>query len=179
MAKKTKSPVKFVDMTRPSKESTEGFNMEKDFANLKKRHDEFYRRYREEVDALIAEANKRPPQPDRDAISNQIYRYARDRKAEEKREREGPPSEDVLRTPILGMGTRFLMRRTEKKEEEERRKRKADQSPEHRKRRPRDKSPEHRRAKKPEMMKGGQYKGKMHSYVGGGIVRDLETLRRK
>ncbi len=90
MAKKTKSPVKFVDMTRPSKESTEGFNMEKDFANLKKRHDEFYRRYREEVDALIAEANKRPPQPDRDAIRNQISRYRRDRKAEEKREREGP-----------------------------------------------------------------------------------------
>ena len=33
--------------------------------------------------------------------------------------------------------------------------------------------------KKPQMMKGGQYKGKMHSYVGGGMVRDLETLRRK
>ena len=33
--------------------------------------------------------------------------------------------------------------------------------------------------KKPEMMKGGMYKGKMHSYVGGGMVRDLETLRRK
>ncbi len=33
--------------------------------------------------------------------------------------------------------------------------------------------------KKPEMMKGGKYKGKMHSYLGGGMVRDLETLRRK
>ena len=33
--------------------------------------------------------------------------------------------------------------------------------------------------KKPQMMKGGKYKGKMHSYLGGGMVRDLETLRRK
>ena len=33
--------------------------------------------------------------------------------------------------------------------------------------------------KKTSMMKGGMYKGKMHSYVGGGMVRDLETLRRK
>ena len=33
--------------------------------------------------------------------------------------------------------------------------------------------------RRPQMMKGGMYKGKMHSYVGGGMVRDLETLRRK
>ena len=161
------------------KDTIDRLTFEKQLANNDKKWKERLRKSRERADAIIAEATKRPPQPDRDAIRNQISRYRRDRKAEEKREREGPPSEDVLRTPILGMGTRFLMRRTEKKEEEERRKRKADQSPEHRKRRPRDKSPEHRRAKKPEMMKGGQYKGKMHSYVGGGMVRDLETLRRK
>ena len=33
--------------------------------------------------------------------------------------------------------------------------------------------------KKPEMMKGGNYKGKMHSYAGGGMVRDLEVMRKK
>ncbi len=69
--------------------------------------------------------------------------------------------------------------------------RKADQSlsPDHRKAPPkrtkptpsrrfegRDYTP---RRPRPQMMKGGKYKGKMHSYVGGGMVRDLETLRRK
>ena len=67
--------------------------------------------------------------------------------------------------------------------------RKADQSlsPEHRKAPPKRTKPTPSRRfegrdytpRRPQMMKGGQYKGKMHSYVGGGMVRDLETLRRK
>ena len=67
--------------------------------------------------------------------------------------------------------------------------RKADQSlsPEHRKAPPKRTKPTPSRRfegrdytpRRPQMMKGGKYKGKMHSYVGGGMVRDLETLRRK
>ena len=67
--------------------------------------------------------------------------------------------------------------------------RKADQSlsPEHRKAPPKRTKPTPPRRfegrdytpRRPKMMKGGMYKGKMHSYVGGGMVRDLETLRRK
>ena len=67
--------------------------------------------------------------------------------------------------------------------------RKADQSlsPEHRKAPPKRTKPTPSRRfegrdytpRRPQMMKGGMYKGKMHSYVGGGMVRDLETLRRK
>jgi hypothetical protein len=65
----------------------------------------------------------------------------------------------------------------------------ADQSlsPEHRKAPPKRTKPTPSRRfegrdytpRRPQMMKGGMYKGKMHSYVGGGMVRDLETLRRK
>ena len=67
--------------------------------------------------------------------------------------------------------------------------RKADHSlsPEHRKAPPKRTKPTPSRRfegrdytpRRPQMMKGGKYKGKMHSYVGGGMVRDLETLRRK
>ena len=65
--------------------------------------------------------------------------------------------------------------------------RKADKSPEHRKAPPKRTKPTPSRRfegrdytpRRPQMMKGGMYKGKMHSYVGGGMVRDLETLRRK
>ena len=121
------------------KDTIERLTLEKDLANIKKRHDEFYRRYREEVDALIAEANKRPPQPDRDAIRNQLN-Y----------EPESYP--ELYPAGVTGHLAEYFGR---KRFEARKRQREADQSPEHRKRRPRDKSPEHRRAKKPQMMKGG------------------------
>ena len=33
--------------------------------------------------------------------------------------------------------------------------------------------------KKPEMMKGGMYKGKKHMYAAGGLVRDMNIMENK